>query len=251
MKNIFKLSEKSVQINKIILLSGFLLLVYYGNIYHWLAALLVYVIKGIMGTAVIHRGISHKAFKMNKWIERIFSGMSLLGTNASPIAWVAIHRQHHRFSDQLGDLHSPNIHSYWDVQLLKFKDPINLTYAPDLIRQPYYLWLFKYHWALSYGIALLLLLIDPMLLLCCWLAPNFVQSYAGATVNALNHTKFGYRNFETKDNSYNNWITGIFCLGEGWHNNHHNDPSNPNFSVKWWEFDLGYQLVKLIQQKTV
>lgn len=250
MKNIFRLTEKSILINRYILLSGFLLLLYYGTLTHWLIVLGVYVVKGLMGTAVIHRGLSHRAFKMSTWVERLLGGISLLGTNSTPITWVAVHRQHHRFSDHKGDLHSPQIYPYWDVQLMRFHDPIDLTYAPDLVRQPYYAWLFRYHWALSYSIALVLLLIDPMLLLCAWLAPNFIQSHAGTTVNALNHINFGYRNFDTKDSSHNNWITGICCLGEGWHNNHHNDPANPNFGVKWWEFDLGYQFVKLIRQKT-
>ncbi len=249
MKNIFRLTEKSILINKYILLSGFLLLIYYGTLTHWLIAISVYIAKGLMGTAVIHRGLSHKAFKMNKWVEKVLAGIALLGTNATVISWVAVHRQHHRFSDSKGDLHSPQIYPYWDVQLMKLREPPDLAYAVDLIRQPYYAWLYRWHWAVSYSIALILFLIDPMLLLCGWLAPNFIQSHAGTTVNALNHVKFGYRNFDTKDCSHNNWITGIICLGEGWHNNHHKDPANPNFGVKWWEFDLGYQFTKLIRQR--
>ncbi len=250
MKNLFRLSGPSILINRYILLSGFLLLIYLGSWYHWLVVLGVYTAKGLMGTAVIHRGLSHRAFKMNKIVERVLAGISLLGTNATVITWVAVHRQHHRFSDQPGDLHSPQLYPYWDVQIMKFHEPPNLGYAADLVKQRYYIWLYKWHWAISFSIALVLLLIDPMVLLCGWLAPNFIQSYAGTTVNALNHINFGYRNFDTKDNSHNNFVTGILCLGEGWHNNHHQDPANPNFGVKWWEFDIGYQFTKLIQQKT-
>jgi stearoyl-CoA desaturase (delta-9 desaturase) len=62
-------------------------------------------------------------------------------------------------------------------------------------------------------------------------------------VNVFGHSKggIGYRNYETKDNSYNNLFLGYFAWGQGWHNNHHYDPKSFDFgkgvSGKWWEWD--------------
>lgn len=249
MKYPFQLTPTTIKINKLVLGLSVILLLLFGSPIHWLVAFGIYVIKGLLGTAVIHRGLSHKAFKMSKRVEYLLAAIALAGTNSTVITWVSVHRQHHRNSDQPGDPHSPLHMSYLDVQFMRFKSPLDIFSAPDLIRQPFYTWLHRWHFLISLVIATVLFFIDPLAVLYCWLVPNFIQSHAGTTVNGLNHLKFGYRNFDTKDNSHNNWITGILCLGEGWHNNHHNDPANANFSVKWWEFDLGYYVTKLIRQR--
>jgi stearoyl-CoA desaturase (delta-9 desaturase) len=68
-------------------------------------------------------------------------------------------------------------------------------------------------------------------------------------VNSLNHLNVGYRNHNTKDFSNNHLFTGYLVAGEGWHNNHHNDPANPKFGEKWWEIDLGWWFIKLIRSR--
>ena len=55
-------------------------------------------------------------------------------------------------------------------------------------------------------------------------------------------------NFETTDNSHNNVIIGWLSFGFGWHNNHHSDPKNWNFSEKWWQLDLAALLIKGIKK---
>jgi stearoyl-CoA desaturase (delta-9 desaturase) len=59
----------------------------------------------------------------------------------------------------------------------------------------------------------------------------------------------GYRNFDTVDDSHNMLLLGYVSFGEGWHNNHHADPKNSNYGVKWWELDFAHFLIKLIQVK--
>jgi stearoyl-CoA desaturase (delta-9 desaturase) len=58
---------------------------------------------------------------------------------------------------------------------------------------------------------------------------------------------FGYRSHETRDNSTNNLFLGYFVWGEGWHNNHHYSPGSAKFGEDWWEFDIGHQVIKLVQ----
>jgi stearoyl-CoA desaturase (delta-9 desaturase) len=59
------------------------------------------------------------------------------------------------------------------------------------------------------------------------------------SVNSLTHL-FGYRNYETDDNSRNNWFVAIVSTGEGWHNNHHQDQASATVQHRWWEVDICY-----------
>jgi stearoyl-CoA desaturase (delta-9 desaturase) len=65
-------------------------------------------------------------------------------------------------------------------------------------------------------------------------------------VNSLSHL-FGYRNYQTKENSRNNWLIAIFAGGEGWHNNHHEDPASASNSHRWWELDLTYGIIRTLE----
>jgi len=64
-------------------------------------------------------------------------------------------------------------------------------------------------------------------------------------VNSATHM-WGYRNYETTDDSRNLWWVGLLAFGEGWHNNHHADPASASMQVRWWEFDLNYQVIRLL-----
>jgi stearoyl-CoA desaturase (delta-9 desaturase) len=64
--------------------------------------------------------------------------------------------------------------------------------------------------------------------------------------NYGNHT-WGYRNFETKEESKNTWWLAILTFGEGWHNNHHAKPGRWNFSHKWWEIDMSAWVIRLLK----
>ncbi len=80
-----------------------------------------------------------------------------------------------------------------------------------------------------------------------YFVPTLFVWHAGSFINSVNHT-LGYKNFETKDNSKNNLVTGYLISGEGWHNNHHAKASDPQFGKRWWEFDLGWQIIKLVRK---
>jgi len=107
--------------------------------------------------------------------------------------------------------------------------------------------LHTYHWAYSIGFAAILALIDPRAVMYAYLVPSLLVWHGGSLINSLNHSPMGYRNYDTKDLSVNNFVSGILVSGEGWHNNHHAQPGNPQFGHKWWEFDLGWQIIKLIR----
>jgi stearoyl-CoA desaturase (delta-9 desaturase) len=63
-------------------------------------------------------------------------------------------------------------------------------------------------------------------------------------VNSMAH-RWGYRTYETMENSRNNWLIGLATNGEGWHNNHHADPRSAAHGHKWWELDVTYLTIRL------
>ena len=67
------------------------------------------------------------------------------------------------------------------------------------------------------------------------------------SVNSLSHM-FGYVNYETGEDSRNNWFVALVTVGEGWHNNHHEDPSAATVQHRWWELDLSYYEIKLLEK---
>ena len=65
-------------------------------------------------------------------------------------------------------------------------------------------------------------------------------------VNSVTHT-FGYRNYNTDEESTNNWLVAIFSFGEGWHNNHHADQRSAAHGQRWFEVDITYRLIKIME----
>jgi stearoyl-CoA desaturase (delta-9 desaturase) len=65
-------------------------------------------------------------------------------------------------------------------------------------------------------------------------------------VNSLAHL-YGYRNYETRDQSTNNWLVALIAHGEGWHNNHHADPRSAAHGHRWWEFDMSWWVIRFLE----
>jgi stearoyl-CoA desaturase (delta-9 desaturase) len=75
----------------------------------------------------------------------------------------------------------------------------------------------------------------------------FVTHHLTWSVNSICH-QFGRRSFETPDQSRNEWVVGLFGLGEGWHNNHHAFPESPFHGLRWYEIDLSGYLIRLLER---
>jgi fatty-acid desaturase len=58
---------------------------------------------------------------------------------------------------------------------------------------------------------------------------------------------FGYQNYKTHDDSTNNWLVALIAHGEGWHNNHHADPRSAAHGHRWWEFDMSYWVIRMLE----
>jgi stearoyl-CoA desaturase (delta-9 desaturase) len=108
-------------------------------------------------------------------------------------------------------------------------------------------------YVILYGFSILLIGLDSVFstrFFGSYILAVIFSSHLNYLVNTVCHLKhFGYRSFETKDNSRNIWTLSFFTAGLSLHNNHHKDPGNPNFAKKWYEIDLSYLVICLLRKK--
>jgi stearoyl-CoA desaturase (delta-9 desaturase) len=163
--------------------------------------------------------------------------------------WVAIHRKHHRFSDQEGDPHSPHVYGIWRVLFKGAKLYHSASKDKEMINQ-YGVgtpddWIERNLYTPHSRLGILIMLIVDLVLFGVWgfliwgIQMIWIPFWAAGVINGIGHWA-GYRNGITKDHSRNISPWGIVIGGEELHNNHHLDPANPKLSRKFWEFDLGW-----------
>ena len=205
-------------------------------------------------TLFLHRGQAHRGIVFHPLLSHFMRFWLWLTTGMVTKEWVAIHRKHHRYSDESGDPHSPIVFGIWRVlfsgALLyseaskdkKMVEQYGVGTPDDWIERNLYS---KFPWL---GIILLLhinLLCFSLWGLLLWLVQMiWIPLHAAGIINGIGHW-WGYRNGITKDNSRNILPWGIWIGGEELHNNHHLDPSSVKLSRRWWEIDIGYVWLKL------
>lgn len=212
------------------------------------ASFVIYFITGCLGiTVTFHRQLAHKSYQTKSWIRKLGTLFGTLGGVGSSIGWVSVHREHHRYSDTEKDPHSPKFgfaRSFYGSVLAS----VNVKYVTDLLRDNFQVKLHEHYWKINFVYALALLASGGIH---AWLVfhvfPSFILWTTMGLVNTVSHM-WGYRNYpDTREDSRNNWLAGLLAWGEGWHNNHHGDPANWSFQVKWWEFDISKWVIKLIK----
>lgn len=230
---------------------GLLALIITGQWHLLLVAVLVYCVTACVGmTVTYHRLLSHRSWVAPRWFEKLGTLCGAYGLVGSSIAWVAVHRDHHRHSDRDGDPHSPHMIPWWKVQWLSMFEPVRPKLALDLAKDTFHLWLHRLYFpahALLLGLGLWM---SPLWTAALYLAPAALLWNAGSLVNTLNHMA-GSRPHETKDKSTNHWFTGWLVFGEGWHNNHHAKPASPRFGQRWWQVDMGYWVIQAVRMPDV
>lgn len=216
--------------------------------HYFLLSLGVYFITGCFGmTMTYHRLLTHRAWTAPAWFEKFGSMCGSYGLVGSPIGWVAIHREHHVYTETDKDPHSPVTRGVLHAQYLSMFNVPKIKFVVDLLRSDFHTRLHRYYFLIHTFIFIILFFVSPTFLLFGYLVPAAILWNAGSFINTLNHT-VGYRVTETKDNSTNNCVTGYLMWGEGWHNNHHANPKNWNFQVKPWEFDIGGFFIKRLMK---
>jgi fatty-acid desaturase len=201
-----------------------------------------------------HRLHTHRSFKVPKPIEYFFALCGALTLEGGPIFWVATHRIHHQKSDQPGDPHSPNDGAFWShVGWILFGEAnhnntkLMSKYAPDLARDPFYVWLNNWHWVPMVALGGILYAIGgwPVFMWGIFLRVT-LGLHATWLVNSATHM-FGSRRFETRDMSRNSWWVALLTFGEGWHNNHHAHPTSARHGLAWYEVDFSWMQLKVLR----
>lgn len=221
----------------------------WSNEYAWLGlSFLVFLYAGIMGVNVsLHRYYSHRSFKtgpIRDWILLISSFLPLLG---SPAAWGSVHVYHHITSDTDKDPHCPKNSNWFDVWFTRWpKIKIPLGVFKRFVRDPKMNFIHRNYFLLVVLYATVLLLIDWKLLVFVMAIPAVGCFHGASAIAVIPHlnTWGSYRNHNSGDSSKNSAIAWIFSLGEGWHNNHHNNPRNYRSGEKWWELDHSAFIIK-------
>ncbi len=205
-----------------------------------LLCLLMYSIYACLGVALcFHRTLAHKAWEFPTLTKKTLTIIGSLANVGSPLTWVALHREHHRFSDTDKDPSSPTHKGFWHVMYGTMFDKPSLKYAPEFLRDDFYNFLHKNYYLIQIPVIILFYIVGGVqAVIAGHFASGGLTWISSSFVNYFNHKTFGYRNFDTRDSSSNNIITGYLIFGEGWHNNHHYNPGEASTKKKWWEFDI-------------
>lgn len=206
-------------------------------------------------TLYLHRSQAHKGVEFHPVLSHAMRFWLWLTTGMTTKQWVAIHRKHHRFSDVEGDPHTPHVYGIWRV-LFKGAALYHSASKDKEMVQQYGVgtpddWVERVIYTPHSRLGILLMLAVDLLLFGAWgflvwgVQMIWIPFWAAGVINGLAHW-WGYRNGETKDRSRNISPIGIIVGGEELHNNHHLAPASPKFSLKPWEFDIGWMYIKML-----
>lgn len=223
-----------------------------------LAVFFAWFCAGLGITLCYHRLLTHRSFTTPKWFEYVLTIIGTLNWQGGPAHWVGTHRLHHAESDQPADPHSPRHGGFWaHVLWTCYKDsPSFKPYdaAKDLMRDPVQAainrWFFVPQFVLAIALYAIGWAIGGHELAISWFiwvsCVRTVFVWHGTwLVNSASHL-WGYRNFETTDDSRNNWWVAFLSFGEGWHNNHHAYQRSAAHGLRWWELDVTWLTIRAL-----
>jgi fatty-acid desaturase len=222
---------------------------------HWLTG-------GIGICLGFHRQLTHMSFTTYRPVRWLLAFMGGLAGEGAATDWVANHRKHHAHSDQEGDPHSPHDGPWWShlFWLAFWRGPQHHAehirhWAPDIAKDPVLRWI-GYMFLPSHFALTGLLAAAGYAYGGSFMATSFVVwgvfvrlvfvLHSTWFVNSASHM-WGYKNYETTDDSRNNWWVALITYGEGWHNNHHAYPRMAPHGHRWWEIDVTFLTIRLMQ----
>ncbi|HEY1103885.1 MAG TPA: fatty acid desaturase [Burkholderiaceae bacterium] len=208
-------------------------------------------------TIFLHRSQSHRALTLGPVPFHFFRFWMWIGTGMVTKEFVAIHRKHHAKVDTEEDPHSPQTRGLKKlllegVELYRAESKNAETMVKygsgtpdDWLERNLYT---RYSWQ---GVGLMLVLnlaLFGAIGLAVWAVQmSWIPVMATGVINGIGHY-WGYRNFESPDASTNVSFWGIIIGGEELHNNHHTYPTSAKFSIKKYEFDIGWFYISLMEK---
>jgi len=207
-------------------------------------------------TIFLHRHQAHRALDLHPIVSHFFRFWLWLTTGMVTKEWAAIHRKHHAKCETTEDPHSPQIYGIrkvlWEGAELYRGESMNQETMDryghgtpdDWIERK----LYSRHSVL--GISLMLVLnvvLFGFIGITIWAVQMaWIPFFAAGVINGIGHY-WGYRNFQPEDASRNVLPWGILIGGEELHNNHHAYASSARLSNRWYEFDIGWLYIRLME----
>ena len=218
-----------------------------------------YFIRILSITVGYHRYFAHRAYKTSRPFQFVLAIFGCSAVQKGPLWWAANHRQHHKYSDEEEDPHSPVKHGLWWSHvgwvISTRNDETNEDGIPDFAKYWELRMLEDFHWVPAVALAGLCWLFgywtggtltDGWSCLVWGFIVSTILLYHGTfLVNSMCHV-LGRKRFVTGDESRNNWFVALLTMGEGWHNNHHHYMSSARLGYRWWELDGGYYLLRVL-----
>lgn len=208
-------------------------------------------------TIYLHRHQAHRAMDLHPIAAHFFRFWLWLGTGQVTKEWVSVHRKHHAKCETMEDPHSPQARGiktvFWKGAELYRAETKNRETLARYGRGTPNDWLERNVYArFSWQGVGLMMMIDLALFGAAGLTVWAVQMIwipvtAAGIINGIGHY-WGYRNFESPDASTNISPWGIIIGGEELHNNHHTYPTSAKFSVKPYEFDIGWVYIRAMEK---
>lgn len=233
-----------------------------------IVAIALYAIRIFAIGGFYHRFFSHKTFQTNRFWQFIFAILGMSAVQRGPLWWAAHHRNHHLVSDQAEDAHSPVQHGFlWSHMgwfLSKKFFHYNQDRIKDFSRFPELRFLDRFDVIVPISLGIILYVVGEYLAsyhpqlntngmqLFVWgfCISTVCVLHVTFTINSLSHC-FGSRPYETNDDSRNNIFLSMLTLGEGWHNNHHFYPACARQGFQWWEIDITYYMLLLLEKMRI
>ena len=220
-----------------------------------ISAVILSWIAGSLGIGMgFHRLITHRGYRVPKVVEYFLVTCGSFALEGGPIQWVTTHRIHHAHTDKKGDPHTPRdgrwwAHVGWILRgtAQNHDQATYERYAPDLTKDRYYVWLNKFYYVPSIALLIGLWVFGGwgIMLWGIFLRVTF-GLHATWLVNSATHL-WGRRRFLTLEDSRNSWWVALLTWGEGWHNNHHAFPTSAQHGLRWYEIDLNWWGIRVLQ----
>lgn len=220
-----------------------------------ITAVILYWVAGSLGIGMgFHRLITHRGYKVPRLVEYFLVTCGTLAMEGGPIQWTVTHRIHHAHTDRTGDPHTPRdggwwAHIGWILRgTAQNHDRVTIErYAPDLVRDRFYILLNRFHYVPVLVLGFFLLYFGGWSVLLWGVSVRLVVAlHATWLVNSATHL-WGRTRFQTGDDSRNSWWVALLTFGEGWHNNHHAYPTSARHGLRWYEFDLNWLGIRALQ----
>ena len=208
-------------------------------------------------TLFLHRQQTHHALTLHPIPSHFFRLWLWLTTGMRTREWVAVHRKHHAKCESIDDPHSPQVLGIntvlWGGVVLYVRESAHADTierygqgTPDdwLERNLYSKYVLLGLTLTGLTDVLLFGIVPGVLILITQIA--WIPFWAAGVINGVGHY-FGYRNWPTGDSSTNMFPWGILIGGEELHNNHHAYATAAKFSDKWYEFDIGWLYIRILE----